>query len=150
MHGNDTFIQLERAVMEMLLAGEHPVLRLLRAQFEHARVVRREFTGVGFFTHFEIPEDFPRVPGRASFELDDVHADVPELTMGIDFILFVRDGVIDFLEGFTYGDDRFPETIDTFRLTYVRAANGVVGGRTSERDWEALRRLLGGIKSTLR
>ncbi len=139
----NTVTQLEREVMEMLLSGEHPVLMVLRAQWERAKVVQREFTGVGFFTHFEIPVGVPRVPGRRSFQLDDVHADVPGLSHGVDFILFIRDGAIDFLEGFTYGDDRWPETIDTFQLTYVQAANGVVVSRTSDRDWEALCRLLG-------
>lgn len=143
MNDVDGITELERAVMEMLLLGDHPVLEVLRLQFQKARVERREFTGVGFFTHFAISPDAPRVAGRRSFELDDVHADIPGLEHGADFILFIRDGTIDFLEGFTYGDDRWPETVTSLRLTYVHTQGGVLVSRSGERDWQSLYHKLG-------
>jgi len=143
MDDTNGLTELERRVTEMLLAGDHPVLALLRVQFHHAKVVQREFTGVGFYTHFEIPSNVPRVPGRRSFELGDVHADIAGLEHGVDFILFVRDGAMDFLEAFTYGDDTCPETITTFTLKYERAVKGSVVSRGPDRDWESLYRVLG-------
>ncbi len=134
--------ELEEKVIEMLLTGDHPVLAVLRTQFERCKVVKREFTRVGFFTHFEVPADVARVESRSSFELGDVHADIPGLELGADFLLFVREGAIDFLEGFTYGDDCWPETITTFTLQYIRARDGVVTGYSADRDWETLYPLL--------
>ncbi|MBC7352067.1 MAG: hypothetical protein H5U08_06885 [Thermogutta sp.] len=134
---------LERRVVEMLLSGNHSTLETLRAQFAVSEVSQREFTGVGFFTHFAIPPDAPRVAGKRSFQLGDVHADIPGLRLGADFILFITEGAIDFLEGFTHGDDQWPETVDTFRLTYVHTVGAVVRGTSRERDWEALWRVLG-------
>jgi hypothetical protein len=136
--------KLERAVMEMLLWGDHPVLQLLRLQFQRATLEQREFTGVGFFTHFAIPPDVPRVASPRSFELDDVHADIPGLEHGADFILFIRDGAIDFLEGFTYGDDRWPEQIGDYRLCYLKE-EGTSVFPSNERDWDALRKEIGEV-----
>lgn len=143
MDGTISLTELERRVMEMLLAGDHPILGILRAQFDRAKVVRREFSGVGFFTHFEIPSDVARLPGQRSFELGDVHADMPGLAAPVGFILFIRDGAIDFLEGYTYGDDVWPEEITTFRLSYDRVVDHVVVSRGPDRDWQSLYRVLG-------
>ncbi|HOA53256.1 MAG TPA: hypothetical protein PKI05_13460 [Thermogutta sp.] len=132
---------LERAVMEMLLAGDHPVLAVLRAQFDRAKVAQSEFSGVGFFTHFEVPPDVPRLRGRKSFELGDVHADIPGLSVGVGFILFIREGAIDFLEGFTYGDDRWHDKIEQYTLCYEKNIGGTVVP-AAERDWESLRKKL--------
>jgi hypothetical protein len=143
MDGTINLTELERRVLEMLLAGDHPVLGILRAQFPRAKVVQREFTGVGFSTHFEIPSDVARLPDQRSFELGDVHADMPGLEAGVDFILFIREGAIDFLEGFTYGDDAWPAAITAFTLSYDQAMGGRVVSRGHKRDWPSLYRVLG-------
>lgn len=129
--------ELERRVMEMLLAGDHPMLETLRQQFQHANVAKREYTGVGFFTHFEVPADVRRLPNNRSFELRDVFGaspDGPQREFG--FILFIRDGVIDFLEGFTFYD-RFPqpETVDANKIT-LEYSEG------AQRDWDRLYKVL--------
>jgi hypothetical protein len=52
----------EEAVLEKLLAGEHPVPVRLRAQAPKVRLVSREHTGVGFYCSFEVPADVLLVP----------------------------------------------------------------------------------------
>ena len=44
----------EKKALDALLAGNHPVLEALRTQINLLSVSEREFTGVGFFTHFKI------------------------------------------------------------------------------------------------
>jgi hypothetical protein len=64
-------------------------------------------TGVGFFTRFSIPEDVPKLPDNATFPLDpvdDVAADINSLKHGAGFVLFVVNGQIDTLEGYTYDE----------------------------------------------
>ncbi len=56
--------EFEREVMEMLLAGENPVLAILREQFAASDVVNCEFTGAGFYTTFSVPEGAPGFPGE--------------------------------------------------------------------------------------
>ena len=99
--------ELERVVMARLLAADSAVAPLLRAQYAVARVEQRAFTGVGFFTDFAVPPDAPSVVP-------------PDLTVGagatladgtaVGFLLFVRGGVLSMLEGYTYGDDPWPES----------------------------------------
>lgn len=58
----ETMTGLERAVVNTLLAGKAEVFRVLRQQFSVAQVLKRELTGVGFFTEFSVPPDAPRLP----------------------------------------------------------------------------------------
>lgn len=99
----DELSPLERDVLATILAPEHPVMNALRRQFDRCRVARRETTGVGFFTTLEIARDIEpaRVrPGR--MDLGDITATIDGLEHGAGFVLFVQDGVLDVLEGFSY------------------------------------------------
>jgi hypothetical protein len=48
-------------------------------------------------------------------EIGDVGAEIAGLQLGAGFLLFIRDGVVSFLEGFTY-DESWPERTDEFRI----------------------------------
>lgn len=48
----NSWTPLEIGVLRLLLAGDDPVLGILREQFNHAELLSHEFTGVGFYTHF--------------------------------------------------------------------------------------------------
>ncbi len=111
--------ELEQAVLRKLLSGDHPVLAALRVQAEKARLRDREFSGVGFFCMFELPVEAPILDDRARFEISDVDGHVEGLEHGAGFVLFIRDGRIDMLEGFTY-DEPWPRTIGKFELFYHR------------------------------
>ena len=92
--------ELERQMMDLLLRGDHPVLIVLRQQYAVAKIICREFSGVGFFTHFEVPEDVPlTVP--PNFEAGGMQIFLENLPNGADCVLFVRKGKIDFLECYT-------------------------------------------------
>jgi hypothetical protein len=109
--------QFEQAVLDKLLAGDHAVLGVLRAQAAQARLTSREQTGVGFFCELEVPADAPRVTAPGDFELGDVGATIDGLEQGAGFLLFVRDGRMTMLEGYTY-DEPWPAEIRSFTLTY--------------------------------
>lgn len=108
---------LERAVMHMLLSGEHPALATLREQADRSRLREREATGVGFYCHFDVPEDAPVVEHATDFEIGDVNGQIQGLVHGAGFVLFIRGGRIDFLEGFSY-DEPWPDHIGEFVLSY--------------------------------
>ena len=109
-------IPIERAVLEMLLAGDHPALAVLREQLATAQVSKRDFSGVGFWLEFKVDALASRVSG--DFEIGDVQADIDELEHGVGFALFVRDGFIKALEGYTY-DEPWPPTVREFSLRYL-------------------------------
>jgi hypothetical protein len=110
---------LEKTVLDLQLAGDDPTLEILRIQLRAAATLSREFTGCGFSTHFAVPESMPRVNGRHNFEIFDVVADVAGLVAGAGFILFIRDGVLSFLEGVTYGDEEWPADVAAITPYYV-------------------------------
>ncbi|HVZ81420.1 MAG TPA: hypothetical protein VHE12_11595 [bacterium] len=116
---NPSLTPLEQAVMDRLLAGEHPILTALRKQLENATISSRQFSGVGFFTYFRVPETVPHVPspnGRLIF--GDVNGEIKGVKHGAGFVLFLdQTGYLDMLEGYTY-DDNWPEDTSDFKLSY--------------------------------
>ena len=108
---------LEQAVLDKFLAGDHPTLATLRAQAKNAHLLTRELSGVGFFCSFEVPPQAPRLEGLGDFQLDDVNAAVNGMAHGAGFVLFIRDGRLHMLEGFSY-DEPWPAEIRQFTLTY--------------------------------
>lgn len=109
---------LESAVLELLLSGDHKILVALREQLKCATVRSRERTGVGFFTNFSLPDDITIESMRTDKRL--VLGDVDGVINGIDvgFLLFVKNGKLEFLEGFTY-DDPWPNKDEHFEVRYV-------------------------------
>ena len=106
----------EQAALDKLLAGNHPVLAALRTQAKAGRLSSRELTGVGFYCDFEVPPTVSPV-GDENFHLGDVEATVPGLKHGAGFVLFVTNGRLTQLEGYSY-DEPWPEEIHDFELRY--------------------------------
>jgi hypothetical protein len=125
---------LERDVLTMLLDGSDKNLYLLREQFQNMEISSRKMTGVGFFTEFTIPPTFPRLPGRPSFKLGDVNATANDLEFGLGFVLYVANGALSMLEGYTYGEP-WPNRIAGLKLTYNTGGN---------RNWTELADVLRG------
>jgi hypothetical protein len=110
--------RLETNVMEMLLSGDDSTLEVLRQQYRAANVAKRELTGVGFFITFTIPSQIARIEGNPSFDFGDVAAQIVGLQRGSGFVLHVRDGALNFLEGYSY-DEPWPNDVDHFQLSFV-------------------------------
>ncbi len=95
--------ELEKEVLEKLLAGEHPVLQRLRQQLGNLMVAKRAQTGVGFYTMFAVAgEGKSATVGRPSLRFGDIVASIKGLRYGAGFLLFVDGGVIKMLEGYSY------------------------------------------------
>lgn len=122
--------EIERKVMDFLLRGDDPVLEILRKQLRVSKVSMREFTGVGFFTHFKIPENTKRIERNKSFKFGDVEASIEGLKHGAGFLLHVEKGALDVLEGYSY-DETWPSDIRDFKVSYIHG---------HERDISSLRK----------
>lgn len=111
-----TIESLQRDVMKLLLAGDDEMLHALRLQYAGCTIKDVELTGVGVFVNYILPEDIaPVEPG--SFEIGDVAGEMEGLANGCGFLLFVREGIIKFLEAYTY-DEPWPDHIATYQLRY--------------------------------
>lgn len=129
---------LEKMVVEKILSGDDRVLDILRKQYNDSVVESREFTGAGFYTTFKINDSAPMLVGKNSFQLGDVIGTIKGVKYGVGFVLFIKDGKIDFLEGYTYGEEKWPENIEDFRLSFT--SNDI-------RDIQKLKKICGEIKT---
>ena len=76
----------------------------------------RELSGAGVFLTFEVPPDVRRVEPR-NFELSDVYFDLEGTECGGGAIIFIRDGVISMLEGYSHGGG-WPDEPQVFAIRY--------------------------------
>lgn len=99
------FNVFERDVINMLLDGDHPFLDVLREQFAVSEVASREFSGAGFYLNLRVPGTSPRLPELKRLCISDVVGSIPSVLGGVGFVLYVENGVLSVLEGYTNGDD---------------------------------------------
>lgn len=107
--------EMEKLVINKLLEGEDEIFEDLRKQYKEATVKSREFTGVGFFTTFNLKHCVPKY--SRSGRIDDVSIEYPDSKGDACFILYIEDGKIDSLEGYTIGED-WNCNYDNIRIVY--------------------------------
>ncbi len=110
--------ELEAAVLDKLLTGDLPALATLRIQRQRMQVAKREYTGVGFFIEFEHPDDVVRLATSKSIRFGDVVAELDGLEHGAGFLLFIDNGLITMLEGYTNTNEAWPAKPGRFELRY--------------------------------
>ena len=108
----------ERKLIEMLLAGNDEVLVKLRKQYELATITSREFSDVGFFTSFSVQNGEEYYIKDKTFHIGDVNGDIDGIEGAVGFILYIKDGVLSMLEGYTNVIDKWPKSSDEIILTY--------------------------------
>ena len=125
--------KFEEEVLVWLLDGQEPVLDALRRQLAKANSVTKVFTGHGIYINFNLPSDViplhKVLKVKPRFCFGDVEASIPSLEYGAHFLLWVEDGQLTSLEGYTF-DESYPQEISDFQLRYY--------GREG-RDWNYLR-----------
>lgn len=128
---------IENQVMHALLAGEDEGLFILREQLKHAQVAARKMTGVGFFTTFQVPSEVVRLASRSAIKFGDVSGKATNVKHGLGFLLYIKNGALDLLEGYTY-DEPWPPEVEGFSLTYSEG---------NSRNMDKLRKALYGSKA---
>ena len=115
-------IMLEKEVIENTLKfSNNEVASKILKQYKNSTIVNREFTGVGFFTYFQIDDKKLFLKDNSSLKIGGIHAEINGLKYGAGFILFVENGAINNLEGYSYGDDGWPEVITDYKLYLVNS-----------------------------
>jgi hypothetical protein len=93
---------LEQAVLDVIALHVPEIAAALADQQGKIRVAVRKNTGAGFYTTFDFAH--PLIKGVAS-PVGDVRATVADLQHEMGFMLWLREGRIHQLEGYTNGDD---------------------------------------------
>ena len=136
----------EQQVVDAFLAGADSTLDLLRTQAANCIVTRREHTGVGSYTHFQVASRLPRVT-PSSITLGDVEVEVEGVVGAPAALLFVRDGTLSVLE-FAMYSGAWPTEPKVKRIGYLRyvpmSTSGYSLVPTPQRDPETLAILLSG------
>jgi len=110
----------EQAVMEKLLQGTNPVLIEIKRQFDSCVVKNRELTGVGFYLDFMVSDSL--LDSAIDLWFGDVIADIDGLKHGAGFVLHIKNGKLDMLEGYSY-DEPWPDSIEKYTLNYLAGNN---------------------------
>ena len=120
-----TFSPLEKKALELLLAGEDPVLDVLRQQLSSATISSRQYTGVGYYLNFDLPHKRSgfqeTINFRSRFCINDVGAvlKIGNYEQKVGLLFWVLDGYIDSLEAYTFGEENWPDNYDTFHVHYL-------------------------------
>jgi hypothetical protein len=110
---------LEKAVLQATGEQLSPEdQRALQMQIASATVRSRENTGAGFFTYFEGTRE-PAHKVQTDPKGCNVAAKIPDLRYGLGFILWLTDGYMDNLEGYTFGESTVGINLDTIRFELV-------------------------------
>lgn len=93
---------IERRILEALVATEGAAGETLWSQYEQASVLRRDLTGVGFSTYFAVPDAAPRLLETRNPIGRPLLIELEGLQHGASAALWLKDGVLDCLEVFTF------------------------------------------------
>ena len=92
---------IERSVLEAA-AHDYPASSdALREQIAAAQVTNFENTGAGFFSTFEIARKARPLPDQSTPDVGT--GSVANIPHGMGFLVFLRDGYLSTIEGYTYG-----------------------------------------------
>ncbi|MGE0267963.1 MAG: hypothetical protein AB7S78_05870 [Candidatus Omnitrophota bacterium] len=113
------FNEFEKELMSRILEGESLFLKILREQFSMSSLKKREYTGAGVFTFFLLPDNAPKVSSPDSFQFGDAEIEMIGLKHGAGCIVFVKNGLIDFLEVYSFEED-FPKVVREFKISNIK------------------------------
>lgn len=133
-----TLDEFERAVMAGLLAGDDPLLKILREQYAAASVRGRERTATGFVTRFDVPPTVAPID-RKLLHLDDLQIEIEGARTPADASVHVHNGRLRSLECFVY-DGTFPDEPAIKAAWYYGTEKhpGITAELMAERDVEEL------------
>lgn len=108
------FEQLENEVMSAISREVPQYSGLIMEQYIRGKKTR-EFTGHGFYTDFDDVGD-----GVLGGCFCDCVLGTPSAVLNngctVGFALFIRGGKISTLEGYTFGDEQWPDVIETYEV----------------------------------
>lgn len=106
------FTSLERAVLTAICNMYSADRAALEAQLSTATLLRRENTGAGFFTRFAVDHASSAAIGGMRLR-DGPTTKVDGLEHGMGFILWLKEGYADCLEGYAYAESTTGIVLET-------------------------------------
>jgi hypothetical protein len=88
--------------------------------FDAVRVSDREFTGAGFLTEFEQSEELKLFDDGVSLRWGKVGARLNASRLETGYLVYVDDGYVTTVEGYTYGDE-WPNRVEQIELYELKS-----------------------------
>lgn len=116
-----TLTPLENAALTAIFSETPAWAAALEEQRKAAKVISRENDRGGFFTYFSVPERLAITEDYLPLG-ENVYAAIDGLDYGLGFLLIVRNGRLNVLDGYTVGgEDTGPIDFETVAFTMREA-----------------------------
>lgn len=102
--------EFEKIIIDDIISQYPEYSDKLRRQYDSGTVVGRNMTGKGFFTDYEIGDRSASLGDGVNLQLGENQWNINGLKYGSDYILWIKNGIISSLEGFSY-EEPWPEVI---------------------------------------
>lgn len=108
-------------VMNLLLNGEVEVLKILAHQYERSEVKEIEESGKGIFVSFKVDDEIMPLSNnvKQNFAFGDVNGVIDGVEGAVGFILFIRNGYLDTLEGYANIPGSWDSLTEDIPLVYM-------------------------------
>lgn len=110
-----TLTELELSVLERMLADNEVAPRNRELHAGAVTVTDREFTGVGFLTELQQSPALKLFNDGVSMRWGKVGARLNAAKIETSYLVYVDDGYVTAIEGYTYGDE-WPAEVDEVEL----------------------------------
>ena len=107
--------KLEELVIGRMLADHELESVRSTASFDAVMVRDRELTGVGFLTELERSEELRLFDAGVSFRWGKLGARLNASRLETGYLVYVEDGYVTAVEGYTYGD-KWPDEVERIEL----------------------------------
>ena len=104
-----TLYPLERKILRLLLAQKFGETSTIVSRLRTLRCTSRESTGTGYYLNFDARHDSTWIDLPDDELGEDFRTRLPPPQDLVGFTLFIRNGRLSWLEGYTFGDVRWPE-----------------------------------------
>ena len=105
-----TYDEFEKIIIEDIIQTYPEHAEKLARQYNSAIVTKRTVNSPGFYTNYEIGDKTASLGDGVDLQLGENQWNVNGLKYGSDYILWVKNGFISSLEGFSY-DELWPNEI---------------------------------------
>lgn len=106
---------LEKAVIGRMLSDRELEPARSTVDFDKVSVSSREYTGLGFLTELESAEELKLFKDGVSLRWGNVGARLNASRQETGYLVYVDNGYVTAVEGYTYGDD-WPDQVEQIEL----------------------------------
>ena len=99
-----TYDEFEKRIIDDIIQTYPEYAERLARQYGYATVSKRTIDGRGFYTYYEIGDKTASLGDGVNLQLGENQWNINGLEHGSDYILWIKNGFISSLEGFSYGE----------------------------------------------